>query len=623
MPKKYGLIFSGDKNKESDVAFYTAGPFLEKDENKKVMSIPLPLASPDKLPKLSATWVPHKRSEICKNPVWEIVYSKLGTSQPMHPSYKGSVTINQPSAFLYDIGGKQLARFAIDINAPEGTIVDVTFTEDTIGNRPWVMKRAMVFMGARFITREGNNHFETFNPYGSRFVQLNIIGNNNKPVTVQDVHMISQIYPFEKKGSFECSDPMFNSLWEMGWRTLRVCSEDSYTDTPFRERGLYAGDCLPEFATTLATSGDPRLIKRCLELYQDMYSTLFDSTAVVSPKGKKRAPGDLGDFPLITTIYFGWYVNHTGDWEFAKRFYKNYSYMLHTTAAYKTQSNGLIEFSNVFVEWTKIRRNNYSNTFGNALYAQNCDILAAMADKLGYSADAKWFRDKSASVVQAIQKNCWDETKGAFRDGMVKDTAVNNYYPISSSILSLFGYTTPAQEKKLSVFYDESLKDIGSKVRDGLATSYGGFYVLGGLYRHTNTAIAEHFIRRYWSPMMLYLDDTMWEDFAENSELLTSGTLSHAWSSAPTFYMSTQVLGVQLGFSAVTDMKTVRIEPQAESITWAKGTVPHPEGLIRVDWSVKGENLFLNYSIPAGLNAIVTPRGKLASYTLWVNGIKK
>jgi len=100
---------------------------------------------------------------------------------------------------------------------------------------------SMVSAGSRFIAAGGESRFEHFKPYGMRFVQINV-RNHNKPVTIKKIGAIEQVYPFEKKGSFTCSNPYFNDLWEMGWRTLRVCSEDTYTDTPFRERGLYAGD---------------------------------------------------------------------------------------------------------------------------------------------------------------------------------------------------------------------------------------------------------------------------------------------------------------------------------------------------------------------------------------------
>jgi alpha-L-rhamnosidase len=188
--------------------------------------------------------------------------------------------------------------------------------------------------------------------------------------------------------------------------------------------------------------------------------------------------------------------------------------------------------------------------------------------------------------------------------------------------MSLFGFTTTGQEEKLALYYDSLLRTAGTGNGNGSFTAYGGFYVLGGLYRQGNAAAAEEMMRRLWSQMVLKWDDTMWEFFATGDEPRHPGTLSHAWGTAPTYYMSTNILGVRLGFPEPADPSVVRIEPQAESISWAEGDVPHPKGTIHVEWHVKGENLFVTCSAPKGVRCSVNPRGKLARYALWVNGEK-
>lgn len=423
--KKYNLVVSAQKKMDGDIIFYTAGPF-DESEHSKVMSLKLPLVSPDKLPKLSASWVPQRRNSSAGNPVWETAWSEFGTKLNIHPSHRDDIVLSKPSALVYDMGEKQLARFFIDVDAPEGTIIDVAFTEDTLGNRPWIMKREMLNIGARFITREGNNHFETFNPYGCRFMQVNI-SHQSSPVTLHQTGMISQVYPFVKNGSFQCSDPILTSLWEMGWRTLRVCSEDSYDDTPFRERGLYAGDCMPEFASTMAISGDPLLIKRSLQLFHQMYSGLFTQEKQPSEDNYSN----IGDFPMITTLYYGWYVNRTNDLDFARKLYSGYKTMITDAYEKNLQSNGLIFTKGIFVEWTKIRRENYCSTYANGLFARNCEILSSIAEKLGYTKDADWFSVKAKEIISAIKKNCWDQAKGAFCDGIADGKPLQSYYPIS------------------------------------------------------------------------------------------------------------------------------------------------------------------------------------------------
>jgi hypothetical protein len=184
----------------------------------------------------------------------------------------------------------------------------------------------------------------------------------------------------------------------------------------------------------------------------------------------------------------------------------------------------------------------------------------------------------------------------------------------------LFDKSTEEQNTNINAFLTHELDSIGNVSRHNKSTPYGGFYVLGALYRLQNAATAEMYMRKYWTNMILDGDDTAWENFGKDGG---QGSLSHGWSGGPTWYMSTYTLGVQLGFPEPTDLTKVTIAPQAETIEWARGVVPHPAGPVIVDWKVQGNNLFLNYEVTEGVEVIVQPKGRLATKVLWVNGVKR
>ena len=115
--------------------------------------------------------------------------------------------------------------------------------------------------------------------------------------------------------------------------------------------------------------------------------------------------------------------------------------------------------------------------------------------------------------------------------------------------------------------------------------------------------------------MVFEANDLTWEDFNRDAH----STMSHAWSSSPTFYLSTQVLGVDLGFPGNLSPDTIYIRPQSETLSWAKGTVPHTKGLVSVNWKIQGRQLVLNYSVPEGIPVVVQPRGRLRMLNLIVN----
>jgi hypothetical protein len=119
--------------------------------------------------------------------------------------------------------------------------------------------------------------------------------------------------------------------------------------------------------------------------------------------------------------------------------------------------------------------------------------------------------------------------------------------------------------------------------------------------------------------MALQKPGTTWENFGKCGG---QTSLSHGWSAHPTYYLSTQVLGVKLGFPDETDLSKITIAPQANDISWARGTVPHPAGTVEVEWYLKGNKLIVNYTAPKNVPCKVKPEGKLAEKELWVNGRK-
>ncbi|MDZ7721714.1 MAG: family 78 glycoside hydrolase catalytic domain, partial [candidate division KSB1 bacterium] len=578
-------------------------------------SVHIVYRSHQELPEFLGPWQGQNRGVTAGNPAWDMAW-RMPDSNLNLPSHQVSdITLTDESALVFDMGGKILGRIFIEYTAPEGTRIDIGFAEDlTSDSLASVLKRPGIYTATRHISAGGSQRHETFKPYGARYLQVNVTGNRG-PVTLKRLGMVSQIYPFEKIGSFTCSDPLFNEIWELGWRTLLVCAEDTYTDTPFRERGLYAGDALPQFAITLAGSGDPRLIKYSLEVFQDKYRGMF------YPDKEKSGdePGLLYDFPFITLEYFRWYVDWSGDIEFAAELYDNYRYMVEN-AVDKQQKNGLFANLPAFVEWTRIDKR-AQLTMMQSLLARSFENMAHLAAKLDKPDDMHRYKQLVQETVQAVNRLCWDEKRGAYRDGFKNGEPIDHHYPISSAWMSLSGYNSKPRETILTDFYRTELADIGEISRARKVTPYGGFYVLGALYRHNRADIAERFIRQYWTRMILNHNDTAWENFDDGSGPSSGqGTLSHAWSGGPTYYMTTDILGVRLGFPCFYSPDTVRIEPLAESITWAEGTVPHPDGVVEVQWRVKGDQLFLNYTAPEGVTCIVKPRGRLADKRLWING---
>jgi alpha-L-rhamnosidase len=600
IPKNTGIAVSPGKRMNDPVFWKVSCPLLP-EENQLTGDPAQPLENPQNIP---LNWKDYGMNDGMANPARELVWQD-SKKQSVDP-YKISdfeIPAGTDQAYIFDLGGIHLGRIFIEVDAPEGTIFDLTWSEDLRDSLVTLYKRLQINAIARFISQDGRQYFETFKPYGLRYLQVTV-RNHKDPVTLYQAGIIRQEYPFEKRGSFACSDPLLNDIWEMGWRSLLPCSEDSYTDTPFRERGHYAGDLFPQFALTLATSGDPLLAKHTIRMITDMYEKTYRHEMEVRH----------ADYPVINILVAAWLSRMYQDWDFARELYPVFNRFLEGCYERKG-SDGLYHTNRVFFEWIEIDKEATLTSYQTNIYAAFHE-MAFLAEKLGKNADALKYRKWANETAEMIRNKFWDPASGNFFDGIKNGKFLETRFPGSSTYPSLWGITTFEQDFHLAEYFADALINIGPPVnRKQLTTPYGGFYALASLYRNGNAALAEQFIRKHWGKMVLEANDLTWEDFNRSDH----STMSHAWSASPTYYLSSEVLGVNLGFPLQLSPDTIYIMPQSETLQWARGTVPHPAGDISVSWRIAGDNLFLLYQTPPDIPVVVKPRGRLSRYKLIIN----
>lgn len=600
LPGNSGLTVSPDKTRGDEISWKMAGP-LTQEESALTGDPARPVENPEKLP---LKWLSCGPAGGMANPAREICWLNVRKNPVnLYKTTGLNISAGEDQAFVFDFGGITLGRIFIDVEAPEGTIFDLTWSEDLRDSLVTLYKRTQINAVARFISKSGKQHFETFKPYGLRYLQVTV-RNHREPVLLGKAGIIRQVYPFQKRGSFECSDPLLNDIWEMGWRSLRACAEDSYIDTPFRERGHYAGDLFPQFALTLATAGDPLLAKHTIRMITDMYEKTYRHEEEVRH----------ADYPVINILVAAWVIRVYKDKEFAGELYPVFSHFLEGCYARKG-ADGLYHPSRLFFEWIEIDKTATLTSYQTDIYAAYHE-MAFLARLLGKPEDAARYERWAAETAAMIREKFWDPGKGNFFDGIKEGKYLETRFPGSSTYPSLWGITTTEQDTRLKEYFADALINIGPPVnRKQLTTPYGGFYALASLYRHGNAALAEEFIRRNWGKMVLEANDLTWEDFNRNDH----STMSHAWSASPTYFLSSEALGVNLGFPLQLNPDTVYILPQSETLQWAKGTVPHPRGAVWVSWRIEGNTLRLEYKVPDGVPVVVKPRGRLSEFYLKMN----
>ena len=166
--------------------------------------------------------------------------------------------------------------------------------------------------------------------------------------------------------------------------------------------------------------------------------------------------------------------------------------------------------------------------------------------------------------------------------------------------------------------------------RPDIISPYYGSYVLDALARMDHRADALAWIRTYWGGMIHEGATSFWEAYDPSwpkrdphVDLQADDTagyrisLAHGWSSAPTWWLMEQVLGIvptASGFSQAT------IRPDLLDLDWARGAEPTPNGLIKVDLKKEGSGLQRDLDIPDGVDATVLFPVKPGTDHVSVNG---
>ncbi len=607
LPKSAQLSLSPNKKLKDTAEFCLSSVFAVSSE----FILGLKLEEWTTLKDIPGGWSPAAIPEAPVLPAKNMAWAKFGDDIALPPHSTGSLKIeaHDSTSFIFDFGNEVLGRIFVDFDAPSATHVEVGYAEDLKNGRPWFYKNVQVNAGERHVAKGGKSRLETFMPRGFRYLQVTVY-KHSESVTISKVGVISQRYPHRKQGWFRCSDPLFDDIWESGWRTLLVCSEDVYTDCPWRERTLYGGDLLAEFATALITSGDTALARRSLRMFIQSQSEDTRWQQSMAPMDRSREP--LFDYPLLNLIACEWHYRLTGDKRFGEETLTTYSSLMERCLEQRLPNGLYSSFARPFIDHVGIERGGLSCPL-NALISKAWFSYADLADTFGQPEKAKEARAHGLAAREAVRRAFWDSSVGAYIDGIEDDgKPTGNHSPIASFWCLFFDVATDEQIPAIMRHFENRWQMLDQEI-EHFGTPYSGFFMLGALYgagirgNTDATAFAERFIRRQWGHMLYQGSDTIWEHFHPMA------SLAHAWSTAPNYYLSTRALGVRLGLpDEPLSNGTLRICPQSELLTWAQGAVPTAKGLVEVSWEIRGGCFFIDVNA-AGYDSIsIEPVGKLA-----------
>jgi hypothetical protein len=474
---------------------------------------------------------------------------------------------------LVDFGDELVGYQEFELDAPEGTILDGCGFEFIQRDGRYNLTEGLN-NSFRYTCRAGVQHYRTFARRGLRYLWLVLRGMTG-PVRIRLVRSLMSTYPMQQAGSFACSDPLLERIWRAGVRSVRCCSEDTYTDCPTYEQTHWVGDARNEALVDLVVSPDARLSRHCL--------IQAARSLERSPLVESHVPSSWQNIlPAWSFLWMRWAQEHyqlTGDRALARR-------LLPYLGRQATNLRGFINKQGLIkiVGWNMFDWAKMDTPSGGVVTHLNCLAVlglrqsADLARKVGDPRRARAWDGLADGLAAAINKHLWSSKKKAYVDSIHPDGVVSEVFSQQTQTAAyIAGVATGRRARRCLQIIERAPR--------GFVTAGSPFYMffqLEGLARQGRWDEMVAVIRDYWGVQIQAGATTFWETYHPQAPRQTRSHC-HGWSAAPTFFLSHYVLGIQ---PARPGYEVVRIAPQPGGLSWAAGGVPTPRGVVQCAWQI-------------------------------------
>jgi hypothetical protein len=518
----------------------------------------------------------------------------------------GVTTIAPPSdgefvAMLLDLKTYRSGHLVLDIEGAAGDeIIDCLYAEQ-LDDKGFLQIRSTggchEAQADRYRCRAGDQRWESFHYTGLQYLAV-IFRNIKQPLKVRHIGIRQVHANVPDLGEFECSDDMLNKIWQVARTTQLNCIFDTFVDCPWREQAQWWGDARVQAKVTMYAFGDTTLFERGIR--QVRQSQASDGSTHSHPPADM--PHRLPDFSLTWIESVMDFYDYTGRTDVVA---ENMPAIHRVLEFFRRREiyEGLVDNFDgfwLFLDWADLFRGNVGSVIN--LYYLRAVRTAARLCRLVNDPKAAEYDRKSVELTKAIEKTFWDEKAKQWREGY--DIATKEPKPkLSQHTTALAILLGLKPETHADLAREVLIKpSMGKRSDVTMASSFFHTYVLEALAQLGMQKYAVTIIRRLWGQMIDQGATAFWEGF--------DGTASrcHAWSASPLFHLSEQLLGVQ---RMSPGWKQVRIAPVPCGLEFARGVVPTPFGLIKVEWeSVGDDQLAVRVDLPEGIEGeFIAPTG--------------
>lgn len=452
------------------------------------------------------------------------------------------------------------------------------------GDRAACAGKFWLGFGDRFLHPGGEHAYESPWWRSGRWLRL-VIRTTDEPLVIMDARPLRTGYPFTRAWAFAADRDLGGTL-DLCEAGLRNCVHETFVDCPYYEQLQYVGDTRVQALAWLVASGDPRPVRRALEL--------FDRSRWVNGFVAERCPaGHLqmsSTYSLVQPHLLRDYAWWADDLDFVRGLLPGTRSALEYAIA-GIGADGLPSRwpGWNFVDWVARPDWRYGVPGGDSRAVESpialhlplaLDAAARVEDALGDPDVARRWRRIGAAVMGRIVEVFYDATRG-----VLADDAAHRRWSEHAQAMALDCAFLPAELRPgLVAALVQPPDDFA------LASVYFSHHVHEALLR---AGEVEAFLNRLG----------FWEDLRRLNFVTTveapepARSDCHGWGAHPLYHALSALAGVRPAAAA---FARVRITPRLGPLRYVRAVVPHPRGEVEVDLRREGETLVARIASPVG-----------------------
>lgn len=415
----------------------------------------------------------------------------------------------------------------------------------------------------------------------------------HEPLTVHALRLYETRYPLEQEHRTVCTDARTMASAPLMLRCVQMCAHETYMDCPYYEQLMYVGDTRLEVLTTYVTTGDDRLPRKALQM--------FDASRLPSGFTQSRYPCRVTQ--IIPPFSLWWicmvhdYFMWRNDMAFVRGLLPGVRAVLDGCERTRGR-DGLLHPPDGwnFVDWVPgwqagvpLGADGEPNAISNLQYVLALQAAAALEARLGRRVLASDYQQRAAALATRIRALFWNKRRGLF----AYDLAQRHFSEHTQALAVISGVALDKHRASIA-------RVLAAPNDLERTTWYFTHYLFEAL------ALLE-------LPAALFGRLQLWHDLVAQGFRTTPESPDpcrsdcHAWSAHPLYHYSANVLGVK---PAAPGFGRVRIAPQPGTLEYVAGSVPHPRGAIHVALTNEQERLTAEITLPRGIRGEFVWRGQ-------------